>query len=95
MDARLATARGAQVTEFLLYQGRSGQTKLVKKTQAGWDYLIEEMERDNRVTFVELVETDLDFDGSYADGFMWVDDGGEISTVELTQVPANGYVHYH
>lgn len=84
------------MSEFLLYRGRSGQVRLVKKSRAAWDFLIEEMERDNGVTFVELVEHgDLEFGGSFEEGHMWVDDGGHIDTIELTEVPANGYVHYH
>lgn len=71
--------------KFFLYEGRHGERELVEYSRNGWDYLIEQLEADDRSTLKESKEIGLWVDGgTFEDGYVSVDDGGRISTIELT-----------
>lgn len=71
--------------KFLLYEGRHGERLLMEVSQENWDYLLRVMEQDNRYTFEDLAEDEVEIEGSYEEGELFVDDGGEIRTIELTE----------
>lgn len=72
--------------KFFLYGGRHGERHLVHATKAGWDFLTSEMQKDNHMSFEEAAREGFDIEGSYDEGFLYMDDGGEIHTIELTEV---------
>lgn len=78
--------------KFLHYQGRQGQELFTEHTPKAWEYLKQEMQNDNRMSFEEMMEEfgiecisgTFDFSD---DCHLYVDEGGEIHTIELTEVP--------
>lgn len=77
------------MTKFLYYEGRHGERLLVPHNEKGWEFLKEQMQEDNRCSFEEAreqfgehsVEGDLEYS---EDACLFMDDGGSISTAELT-----------
>lgn len=77
--------------KFLFYKGRHGERLLTEHSQKGWNFLRNEMDNDNRCTLDEIRRDmgDYAISGSpeYSENaHLSVDDGGEISTIELTEV---------
>lgn len=78
--------------KFLLYNGRHGEQLLTFHTPKAWEFLKSEMQEDNVVTFEEYLR-DFGEDGvsgsfEYSDdAHLFLDDGGSIDTVELTETP--------
>lgn len=72
--------------KFFLYTGRKGQTILMKHSRESWDYLRKEQDGDNRCALEEAGEMGLDYGGSFEDGYFWIDDGGDIDTIELKEL---------
>ena len=83
--------------KFLLYNGRHGEQILTEHTPNAWEYLKNEMQRDNNATF-EDIRRDFGDDAMYghldyrSEAHLSIDDGGEISTVYLTEVDMTGLV---
>lgn len=77
--------------KFLLYEGRHGELLLTEHSQVAWDFLRNEMDNDNRCTLDEIRQDfgddaicgNLEY---YHDAHLSIDDGGNISTIELTEV---------
>ena len=73
------------MNEFYLYTSRKGRHVLTPRTREAWDWLLQEMQDDNRVTFEEAKREGFDIEGSYEDGWLFMDDGGEIRVITLTE----------
>lgn len=79
--------------KFLFYEGRHGERHLTKHSKDAWEFLRSEMDHDNRCTLDEIAR-DFGPDAIYGsldyhtDAYLSVDDGGSITTIELTPVPA-------
>jgi hypothetical protein len=73
--------------KFYLYEGRHDERILVRATAENWEYLLRERELDDGCTLEEAGEHGLEWGGSYEEGSLWVDDGGEITTIELSEPP--------
>lgn len=74
---------------FYLYVCRHGdETILVPATKAGWDYLLDQMERCNWSSLEEIREESGDsaVQGSFEEGRLYVEDGGTITEILLTEV---------
>jgi len=75
--------------KFLLYDGRHGEQILVKYCREGWDYLVKQLEQDDGGSIDDSLEDGLWVDGgTFEEGYVSVDDGGKITTIELTAIPA-------
>lgn len=72
---------------FYLYEGRQGQFILTRAGRKEWDYLVNELEQDDRMSIEESIEEGFDVSGSFEQGYLSVDDGGSIRELELTEVP--------
>jgi len=73
--------------KFFLYEGRHGERLLTEHSRTAWNYLLAEMNTADGCTIEEAREEGFWVDGgTYEDGHVSVDDGGKISTVELTRV---------
>lgn len=78
--------------KFLYYLGRHGEQHLTEHTPKAWEFLKQEMQNDNRATFEDIIRDfgraamygSLDFKDEC---YLSIDDGGEIHTIELTEVP--------
>lgn len=68
---------------FYLLTGRHGERILTRANKSSWDYLVSLLEDINGVTMEELGE---EVEGSFATGWLYIDDGGKIETIELTEV---------
>lgn len=83
--------------KFLYYFGRHGEQLLTEHTPHAWECLKEEMQNDNRCSFDEAVR-DFGPDCLYGsldykdDAHLFMDDGGEIRTLWLTEVDRSGLV---
>lgn len=81
--------------KFLYYFGRHGEKLLTEHTPKAWEALKEKMQNDNRMSFDEAV---VEFGheclyGSldYSDrAHIFMDDGGEINTLWLSEVSEDG-----
>lgn len=77
--------------KFLLYDGRHGEQILTEHSERAWNYLKFEMQNDNRMTFEEACE-EFGVDCLYGsldygpNASLSMDDGGDIDTIELTEV---------
>lgn len=72
------------MTEFYLYKSRNGEHVLTEKNIDGWDLLLDLMQAHNGMTFFEAKQQGFDIEGSYEDDWLYMDDGGEIRVIELT-----------
>jgi len=78
--------------KFLFYTGRHGQQLLTEHSEKAWEFLKAEMQKDNRCTFEEAIR-DFGHDCLYGSfGYsdracLSMDDGGQIITIDLTEVP--------
>lgn len=73
-----------EMDEFYFYRGRHGEEILTPKTDKAWDFLVGQMEQDSGITFDEAHSEGLEVEGSYEQGFLFMDDGGKIDTIGLT-----------
>lgn len=80
------------MTKFLFYTCRHGDYEvLTPHTKEAWDFLISEMEQCNGASAEEICQYhddsdyNPDYDGSWEQGFFYIDDGGDIKTIELTE----------
>lgn len=81
------------MTEFFLFKCRHGDEEiLTPKTREAWDFLVERMEQDNGVTFDQARAEGFEIEGSYEEGWFYMDDGGEIKTIRLTNVMTGMYI---
>ncbi len=71
------------MADFYLYEGRHGERILTPTTRANWDFLIVQLETDCRCTIAESI-ADGQLEGSYEEGWLYIDDGGVISSIDLT-----------
>lgn len=72
--------------KFLLYEGRHGERLLVDYSRDAWNFLISELECDDNSTIAQSKEMGLWVDGgTFEEGYISVDDGGKITTIELTE----------
>lgn len=70
--------------KFLLYRSRHGAEALVFHNLDNWKYLINLMEQDNGMSIEECRAEGLWVDGgTYEEGYVSVDEGGEIRTICL------------
>lgn len=75
------------MTKFLLYNNRHGERVLMPHTREAWDYLLAEMNDVNGCTLEEARDDGFWVDGgTYEEGYVSVDDGGCIETIELTEM---------
>lgn len=77
--------------KFLFYEGRHGERHLTEHTPAGWEFLKNQMQQDNNASFEDILRDSGPeaFYGSFDykdDASLFIDDGGRISTIELTEV---------
>lgn len=71
--------------KFLLYRGRHGEQVLMEHTRENWDALMEEMIATDGCTPEEARRDGCWVDGgTFEEGYVSVDDGGKIFTVELS-----------
>ena len=74
--------------KFWLYQGRHGEKLLFPYTRAGFDAARTMQDEINGYTLEEIIEEFGEYavSGSYDTGSFSIDDGGQISTVEVVDV---------
>lgn len=71
--------------EFYLYTCRHGDEKiLMRASRKAWEFLLIEMERCDGITYEEAEKLGW-ASGSYVEGYLSIDDGGEIETIFLSE----------
>lgn len=75
-------------TRFYLYESRHGNLTLTPVGKREWDYLVREMEEDNHFNFSDAEEWGVEIEGSFEEGWLFIDEGGRIREVELTELPS-------
>lgn len=73
------------MSEFYLYKSRYNEHVLTPKTREAWDFLVARMENDNGVTEEEAKRDGYEYEGSYEVDWRFMDDGGEIRVIVLTE----------
>ena len=77
--------------KFLYYFGRHGEMHLTEHSPRAWEFLLTEMQEDNRMTFDEAAK-EFGPDCLYGsleyreDAHLSMDDGGSIITIVLTEM---------
>lgn len=71
---------------FFIYTSRKGRQILVDHSRAGFEYLLEQAEADNRISHEDARKQGFSIDGSYEEGYWYMDDGGEINTIVLEDI---------
>lgn len=69
--------------KFFLYTSRRGENTLMDYSPESFGALLMKAERDNGVSMADARRQGFEMDGSFEQGFWWMDDGGEINTIEL------------
>ena len=69
--------------KFFLYTSRRDEHTLTEHSREAFESLLERAERDNNVSLDDAREMGFEMDGSFEEGFWYMDDGGEIETIEL------------
>ena len=78
----------------LVFECRHGDKRIVMKdSREAWDYLRKSQDEDNRCSVEDLRATE--YGGSYEEGEFWIEDGGSISRLPITELPSSEPTHSH